>query len=84
MMSVAEMDTDSQAGNVLASYEQLSGRRHFNNNNSNLHQHQHTHDASPENSQSQLPEHDNDRKNIVYFSLLTAGIGFVLPYNRSV
>lgn len=78
-MSVAEMDTDP-AGNVLASYEQLGGRRLFNTNNSN--RHQHTRDASPENSQSQLPEHDNDRKNIVYFTLLTAGIGFVLPYNR--
>jgi solute carrier family 29 (equilibrative nucleoside transporter), member 4 len=36
-------------------------------------------DASPEhNSNTNVPK---DHRNIVYLSLLTAGIGFVLPYN---
>lgn len=35
-------------------------------------------DSSPESSNANAPK---DHRNIVYLSLLTAGIGFVLPYN---
>lgn len=64
--SSAEMETEAGANMASTSYEQL-GRRH-------------PEVASVDSSH--LPEHDNDRKNIVYYTLVTAGIGFVLPYNR--
>lgn len=68
MMSAAEMETEA-GGNMASrpSYEQL-GRRHP--------------EVASVDSPAGAPEHDNDRNNIVYFTLLTAGIGFVLPYNR--
>lgn len=72
MMSAAEMETEAgttnNSGNMAsASYEQL-GRRHP--------------EVASMGSAAGPPEHDNDRNNMVYFTLLTAGIGFVLPYNR--
>ena len=69
MMSAAEMEAEAGGDNMAsASYEQL-GRRH-------------PEVASVGSPTDGPPAHDNDRNNIVYFTLLTAGIGFVLPYNR--
>lgn len=69
MMSAAEMETEAGTNMASPSYEQL-GRRHP--------------EVASVDSSASPPEHDNDRNNVVYFTLLTAGIGFVLPYNRCV
>lgn len=74
--STAEMETEAASAgdhsNLTsgASYEQL-GRRH-----------PEVASLGSSTSAGHPPEHDNDRNNMVYFTLLTAGIGFVLPYNR--
>lgn len=50
----------------------ITSNVNYNNRDNNF-------DASPENTSHSSPPRDT--RNTVYLSLLTAGIGFVLPYN---
>ena len=60
---------DSNGGGHTSSYEPLEGRRTFDTAD------------SPELDGGGPPK---DRRRLVFFALMTAGVGFVLPYNRCV
>lgn len=67
-------------GGEGTSYEPLSTGNVTSNINYNCDSEYNNFDISPEHTTSSEPP-PRDTRNTVYLSLLTAGIGFVLPYN---